>query len=149
MHDLEVTLQFKELTSLFNANSSHVTLIQHLPPAPTVMSSHVCINCEPIWRVLGEEKSDEDGDGDEAEKMGKGTDGDDLGEEGDEGEGEDEDEDEGGDVDEDEGVDVDEDEDMDEEKNSPLVRFGQGKATLASSVEGKIFIFVAINFFFF
>jgi len=129
-----------------HTNHSGTTYV--LPPAPTVSSSCVCINHEPVQRVLDEEKSDEDGDGDEAEKMGKGKDGDDLGEEGDEGEGEgeDEDEDEGGDGDGDEDMDEDGDENMDEEKNSPLVHFGQGKATLASSVEGKIFIFGAINF---
>ena len=114
-------------------NRSGTTSI--LPPAPTVSSSRVRINREPVQRVLDEEKSDEDGDGDEAEKMGKGKDGDDLGEEGDE--GEDEDEDEGGDGDGDEDMDEDGDENMDEEN----------KATLASSVQGKTFIFVAINYF--
>jgi hypothetical protein len=102
------------------ANHSGTTSV--LPPAPTVLSSRVRINREPVRRDVDEEKSGDDSDE-------EGEDGDEG-----EGEGEGEDEDEGGNRDEDdEGG--NRDEDMDEEK----------KATLAS-VDGKIFIFMAINF---
>lgn len=107
-----------------------------LPAAPTVMSSRVRINREPARRDVDEEKSDEDGEGDEAEEKSKVTDGgdldededlggggEDLGEEGDE--VEDGDEDEGG----------NRDVDMEEAKNTPL------------SVDGKIFILEIFNFF--
>ena len=58
-----------------------------LPPAPTISSSRVRVSREPARRVVDEERSDEDEDGDGAEKKGKGTE---LGEDGDEGEDEDE-----------------------------------------------------------
>ena len=51
-----------------------------LPPAPTISSSGVHVSHEPACKVVDEEMSDEDEDGDEAEKKGKGTDGDELGE---------------------------------------------------------------------
>jgi hypothetical protein len=107
------------------ANRSGTTSV--LPPAPTVLSSRVRINREPVRRDVDEEKSGDDSD-EEGEEGGDGDEG-----EG-EGEGEGEDEDEGGNRDEDdEGG--NRDEDMDEEKKATLV-----------SVDGKIFIFMAINF---
>ena len=52
-----------------------------LLPMPTVLSSRVCVNCEPACRDVGGER------GDEVEEKDKGRDGNDLDEDGDEGEG--------------------------------------------------------------
>ena len=112
-----------------------------LPPAPTISSSRVHVSREPARRVVDEERSDEDEDGDGAEKKGKGTDGEELGEDGDEGEDEDEGEDgdEGKDGDQDEVGVWNRDEDMGEVEETPVVRFGPPKVAPASSVNGKIF----------
>ena len=93
---------------------------------PTVSSSHVHIsNHEPAHRDLGAEKCDEDGDGDELEKRGKGRDDDSDGVEG---------EDEGGEEDED----IDEDMDELEEKDAPILRFGPPKGRCVHQDAGVV-----------
>ena len=138
-----------------------------LPPAPTVLSSHVrinrepaclslyvffsvlsccvCINCEPACRDVGGEKSDGDVS-DEDRDEGEDEDGD---EDKDEREHEDEDEHEHGD----EHRDEHEHEHGDVEKDAPILHFGPLKchsvSGLVKSVDGNIFIFVTVNLFLF
>ena len=87
-----------------------------LPPAPTILSSCVCINHEPACRDVGGER------GDEVEEKDKGRDGNDLDEDGDEGEGG-----EYEDMDEDEEEEMDKDEEIDGEEDVPVVHFGPPK----------------------
>ena len=107
-------------------HTAHLGAASVLPPTPTILSSHVCVNCEPAHRGVGGEKGDEV----EEKDKGKGRDGDDSDEVGDEGEGgkyedEEKDMDEGKEMDEDE--EMDENEEMDGEEDVPVVRFGLPK----------------------
>jgi hypothetical protein len=132
-----------------------------LPPAPTILISHVHTNREPARRETGGEKSGDDGeksydDGgeDEVEGKGKGQDKGDSDKDGGEGEGRDE----------------DNDEDMDEEEDAPVVRSGRfgplrghsgsgqvnsvtrypqdaAEAIFTSNADGNIFIFVTVILF--
>ena len=125
-------------------HTNHSGTASVLPPVPTISSSSVHVSHEPAHRVVDDERTDEDEDGDETEKKGKGTDGDELGEDGDEGDGKDwgEDGDQWEDGDQEEDKVWKRDEDQDEEEDTPVVCFGPPKVALASSVNGKIFLFV-------
>jgi hypothetical protein len=95
-----------------------------LPPVPTVFSSRTRVDREPA-RDVGEDESDADDDGNEAEGKGKGRCEDYLDDDGDEDEGK-----------------SGEDEVTDEEEVPPVMRFGPPKGV--ARTEGDFFLLTVI-----